>query len=93
MGSVEVMWDGDSVPPPRGVWTDKQSENTTFPILWIRAVKMGAIHLLVGLISSIAQFWIVHITVVQDLVNRGFLGFFFWDAELFCIFLCLDLLN
>ena len=32
-GPVEVLWDGDEVnpPPPPPVWTDKQTETTTFP--------------------------------------------------------------
>ena len=29
MGPVEVLWDGDGVPPR--VWTDKQTETITFP--------------------------------------------------------------
>ena len=53
MGPVEVLWDGDEVPPERTwdqwkyygmrwgtprVWTDT-CENSTFPILRLRAVK------------------------------------------------------
>ena len=34
MGPVEVLWDGNGVPPPRC----GQTENTTFPILRMRAV-------------------------------------------------------
>ena len=56
MGPVEVLWDGDGVSPertwdqwkyygmemgyPPGVWTDKQTENITFPILRMRAVNV-----------------------------------------------------
>ena len=39
MGPVEVLWDGDGVPPR--VWIDKQTETITFPILRMRAVISG----------------------------------------------------
>ena len=41
MGSEEVLWDGDGVTPhphPGCEQTDTR-ENSTFPILWMRAVK------------------------------------------------------
>ena len=38
MGPIEVLWDGDGVPAPQ-VWTDKQTENITSPILLMRAIK------------------------------------------------------
>ena len=37
MGPAEVLWDGDGVPPTQ-VWTDKQTETITFPILRMRVV-------------------------------------------------------
>ena len=43
MGPVEVLWDGDRVPPPPWGWTDKQIENITFPILRMRAIINKAI--------------------------------------------------